>query len=125
MKNLKGPEKKLIFSIGVHFLVIVLIAFGIIFSVKTLDIRENYYRESKDSIISEYNAKIKERDAINQKLILKQQMLEEKIDSLEQVKGIININYDKKIKNIYDASAIEHVMWLDSTLKKVNNIKRK
>lgn len=125
MKNLKGPEKKLIFNIGVHFLVIVLIAFGIIFSVKTLDIRENYYRESKDSIISEYNAKIKEKDAINQKLILKQQMLEEKIDSLEQVKGIININYDKKIKNIYDASAIEHVMWLDSTLKKVNNIKRK
>ena len=125
MKNLKGPEKKLIFNIGVHFLVIVLIAFGIIFSVKTLNIRENYYRESKDSIISEYNAKIKEKDAINQKLILKQQMLEEKIDSLEQVKGIININYDKKIKNIYDASAIEHVMWLDSTLKKVNNIKRK
>lgn len=124
MKSLKSPEKKLIFKILIHLSIFIIIGFSIVAVVKAMNDREDYYKDSKDSIIAEYNIKIREKDSINNVLINKQINLEIKIDSLNKVKGNITNTYDAKIKNIYDASAIQHAMWMDSTLQKLSYPRR-
>ena len=124
MKSLKSPEKKLIFKILIHLSIFVIIGFSIVAVVKSMNDREDYYKHSKDSIVTEYNIKIREKDSINSVLINKQINLQNKIDSLNKVKGNITNIYDAKIKNIYDASAIEHAMWMDSTLEKLSRSHR-
>ena len=124
MMNLKSPEKKLYFKILLHVGVLTLISCGIVLLVQTMNIKEDTYRDQRDSIINSYNIKIQQKDSINKILVEKQHKLESEIDSLENVKGIVIKDYDKKINYIYDASAINHAMWLDSIIAKVNSVKQ-
>lgn len=121
MMNLKSQEKKFYFKILCHIGVLATIGFIIVLLVRSINLKEDEYKYQKDSIIKEYNLKIIEKDSINKILIEKQRDLENQIDYLESVKSEINIMYGKKIKSVYDASAIEHAMWMDSTIKKLNH----
>ena len=125
MKNLKNPEKKLYFKIIFHTLVCALVIFGYIELFTMIDKSESYYQISRDSMINEYNRKINEKDSINNVLKIKQLSLEKNIDSLEKVKTQIVIEYGKKVKTIYDASAADHARWLESVITKLDSIKRK
>ena len=125
MKNLKNPEKKLYFKILFHTVVCALVIFGYIEMFTMMDRTESSYQSNRDSIINEYNKKINEIDSINNILKIKQIVLEKNIDSLEEVKTQIVIEYGKKVKNIYDASAVDHAKWLESVITKLDSIKRK
>lgn len=124
MKILKSPEKKLYFKILLHIFVMCVIGMSIMMSVEIMDIKDASYRMQRDSIINTYEMKIKTRDSINNALIVKQKALQLEIDSLENIKDTINAEYDQKIKSIYDASAIDHALWMDSTITKLNHFKR-
>ena len=125
MKNLKNPEKKLYFKILFHTVVCALVIFGYIEMFTMMDRTESSYQSNRDSIINEYNEKINEIDSINNILKIKQIVLEKNIDSLEEVKTQIVIEYGKKVKTIYDASAADHARWLESVITKLDSIKRK
>jgi len=81
--------------------------------------------DARDSIMDKYNEKIvliEKRDSI---LETDRKELLKKVDSLENVKSQVIISYDKKIKSIYDATAIEHACWLDSTIQKLSSTENK
>ena len=121
MMNLKNPERKFYFKVLWHVGVLATIAFVIVLLVQSLNVKEEEYKSDRDSIIIEYNNKIAQKDSINKILEKKQKDLENQVDSLEHIKSKINVDYGKKIKNVYDASAIEHAIWLDSTIAKLNH----
>jgi len=122
--NLKNPEKRFYFKIILYIGIISIIIFGIMWLIGSIKIKENNYRDKHNSIVIQYDVKIKQKDSINKILIKKQEKLEIQIDSLERIKTGINIDYGKKIKNVYDASAIEHAIWMDTVLEKLNNNKK-
>ena len=125
MKNLKSPEKKLSFKLIFHIILCALVIFGYVELFTILDSNESCYKSNRDSIINEYNRKINEIDSINNDLRNNQKSLQKNIDSLENIKNQIVIEYGKKVKNIYDASAIDHAKWLESVITKLDSIKRK
>lgn len=124
MMNLKSLEKKLYFKVLLHLGVLLLIGFTFVIIFNVMDTRTNEYNTQRTNIIKTYDVKIKNLDSINGSLKSKQSFLENKIDSLQTEKNKIRDGYDKKIKNIYDASAIDHAVWMDSVLKKLDNIKK-
>lgn len=67
--------------------------------------------------------KIKQKEKENLALMKTNFVLLHKIDSLEKVKRNITLVYDKKIDNIFDASAYDHASWLESTVKELNRSK--
>lgn len=124
MKSLRSPEKKLYFKILLHVFIMCVIGMAITMSIEIMGIKEAGYRDQRDSIINSYETKIKTKDSVNNTLIIKQHSLQLQVDSLENVKGIINAEYDQEIKSIYDASAIDHALWMDTTIAKLNHFKR-
>ncbi len=124
MMNLKNPEKKLYFKLALHGIVILLLACGIMLVVETMNVKEDYYRDSHDSIIHSYDTRIKQKDSINHLLVEQQKILQGQIDSLESVKDTVTNDYGKKINYIYDAPAVDHAMWMDAILAKVGSVKK-
>ena len=82
------------------------------------------YKKDRLEIIKNYEVKIIRMDSINIILMKKEKSMQLEIDSLKNVKQKTIIKYDKKIKNIYSASANEHALWLDSTITKVDSLKK-
>lgn len=121
MINLKSLGKKLYSKVTVHIILIGLAGFIIIMLGNMIDVNRRNYSSEKDKIISKYENVIKQKDSINNILKLQQIELLEKVDSLENVKTKIIQAYDKKIKSVYDASAVEHAEWLRATIEKLDS----
>lgn len=124
MKSLKGLEKKLYFKIAWHAAIILIIAsaFLMFFNIKQVQVNE--FQQQKDSIISTYTLKIAKRDSIDAKLREQQLSWQKKIDSLENEQGKLITIYGQKIQNLYDATAIDHAVWLDSLTVQLNSRKK-
>lgn len=124
MKNLKEIVKKSYFKPIIHIIGIIfaLWAIAIMYEYNKLKIEDG--NKQRLEIIRKYENRINEKDSINEILMKKEKSMQLKIDSLENVKQKIIIKYDEKIKSIYNASANEHAVWLDSTVAKVNRLKK-
>lgn len=125
MISLKNLGKKSYFKILSHVVVIGIIGTIFIVMGNMIDVNRNNYILEKDKIVSKYEKVIREKDSINN--ILKNQQVEllNKVDSLDNVKIKIVQVYDKKIQSIYSATAIEHAMWMESTIERLDSMKTK
>lgn len=124
MKNLKDLAKKSYFKAALYFISLLLIAMIVVMSAVTVKLNYDDGKNERDRITKAYEAKISKLDSLNTQLIKKEKLSQIKIDSLQNVKGKIIIKYEKKIENIYNAFAIEHALWLDSTINKVDSLKK-
>lgn len=123
MNSLKSPEKKWYFNIAVGIFIFLLVCIG--FSIqhdKYKALKADYTKEQLK--IDSCNKKIKAYELSNRKADSIIHDLEHKNDSLKDIKPIIMMYYDKKMKNINAASANEHARWMDSIVTKVNSMKK-
>lgn len=121
MKNLTANGRRLFFSVLIVVGIIIaagLLAWGI-FSI--IGYWKDFEITREQKIIKQYELKIDVLNKEGNKLIYKINSLEYQVDSLKAVKTKILLKkYDEKANVIYDASAIEHAKWLDSTLNQLN-----
>lgn len=123
MMNLKNLGKRSYFKLAWHIFLVCVIVFGFIGMIQLLDINEAEYKSDRELVIQKYELKIKEKDSLNHELKMKQYELRRQVDSLENKKEQIVIEYGKKIKAIYDASATEHAQWMESIIAKLDSMK--
>lgn len=123
--NLKNLGKRSYFKLVWHIFLVCIIVFGFIGMIQLLDVKETEYKADRELVIQKYELKIKEKDSLNHELQIKQYELRRQVDSLENKKEQIVIEYGKKIKVIYDASAIEHAQWMESIIAKLDSMKTK
>ena len=107
-----------------HLFGIILIIGAVVITYQSNKLITQDCEKERLEIIKKYEIKIIKLDSINTTLIKKEKLMQSQIDSLENVKQKIIIKYDEKIKSIYNASANEHAIWLDSTVAKVNRLKK-
>lgn len=117
-----SPEQKLTFKIILHLVILVII---VMVSITTTQRRVSEFNSSREVLIRQYEAKIKEKEKENATLIARAEMFVQQIDSLKKVKQNITVFYDEKINSIYDATAADHALWLDSVTKKLSSSKIK
>lgn len=123
--NLKNLGKRSYFKLVWHIFLVCIIVFGFIGMIQLLDVKETEYKADRELVIQKYELKIKEKDSLNHELQIKQYELRRQVDSLENKKEQIVIEYGKKIKVIYDASATEHAQWMESIIAKLDSMKTK
>lgn len=124
MNSLKSPEKKWYFNIAVGIFIFLLVCIG--FSMqhdKYKALKADYTKEQLK--IDSCNKKIKAYELSNRKADSVIHDLEHKNDSLRDIKPIIMMYYDKKMKSINSASAIEHAQWIDTIVAKSQIYNRK
>ena len=122
MMNLKNLGKRSYFKLAWHIFLVCVIVFGFIGMIQLLNINEAEYKSDRELVIQKYELKIKEKDSLNHELQMKQYELRRQVDSLENKKEQIVIEYGKKIKAINDASATEHAEWMESIINKLDSI---
>ena len=111
-------EQKWAFKLILHLVIWVVIVTVAITSTQR---RASEYYSARETLIREYEAKIKDKEQENKTLIALNENLVHQTDSLKKVKQTITIIYDEKINSIYDATAINHANWLDSVTKKLSS----
>jgi hypothetical protein len=122
--TLGDQEKKLYSRVGIILGGILLI--GLLWlGISRISIYYTNRNEAKvNAIIEKYEAKVDSLNKANTYYMNNIKILENKIDSMGNVKVQIINHYDKKINAIYNAGAVDHVMWLDSVITKVGGIQR-
>jgi hypothetical protein len=70
-------------------------------------------------VIRIYESKIDSINKRNTILLEDISNLNCQVDSLKELKLKIYWRYAKEVKNIYDADAINHAQWMDTTLTKL------
>ena len=83
--------------------------------------KEVEYRSDREKIIAVYSNEIARKDSALLELKREQQQLLAEVDSLEKVKQTIIIDYGKEVNVIFDATAADHALWLDSVLIDLGN----
>jgi len=77
-----------------------------------------------ERLTTQYQLEVDRINNRNDSLLIVDSILCTQIDSIRHNKEIIIIKYDKKVKSINDNNASEHIMWLDSTIKSLNYLKK-
>jgi len=93
----------------------------IVLSLKSLDRQVRDFSAQRESIVNAYEQKLQVKEVENIKLKDLTIQLTKEVDSLKKVKTAIIQIYEEEINHIYDATAYEHAMWLDSVVKKVSS----
>ena len=115
--NLKNPGKKLYFKIIIGTIIGAGIALWIFMMYECRNYIQDDFERERVATKEKYEAKIDSLNKARKELIIKQTVLQERIDSLKSEKTKVIIKYDDKIKSIYSATAYEHAEWLESTIK--------
>lgn len=123
MKNLKNPGKKLYFNIAIGIFIFLLVCIAFSIQHDKYKLLDNKYKTEQLKIDS-CNKKIRAYELANRKSDSIIWLLEKKNDSLVDIKPIILMYYDKKMKIINTAAAIEHARWMDTIVTKVNSMKK-
>ena len=113
MMNLWHYVEKLNFKVVAHIVGILVIIGATIY---VMNKKEVEYRSDRDKIIAVYSNEIARKDSALLELKREQQQLLAEVDSLEKVKQTIIIDYGKEVNVIFDATAADHALWLDSVL---------
>lgn len=121
MKNLNNQEKKLLFNAALILLGIVLCSALYWGGNEAIHYFEDKMTKEKFEIVKKYELRISALDSINKNLLSKINHLDYEVDSLQTVKNKIIWRHNEKVNVIYNASAADNAMWMDSVLRKVDN----
>jgi hypothetical protein len=116
MMNLTTLRKKLSFKVVFHIVIFTIISLSLVFLLSVIDTNRTKYESEKNIIIKGYEKQIITKD--------NQNVLESQVDSLNDRQNQITVNYNEEIKNISDASADDHCIWMESVLSKLDHLKK-
>jgi len=121
MISLKNLDRKLVSKIAIGVLLAIVLYTSISYTVIYFKDRK---LQKEIEQIENYKTKIDSLEKRNAILFKEQEILNEKIDSLENVKNKIYYKYGKEIITIYNSSSIDHAEWMDSILKELKSEER-
>jgi len=124
MMNLTTLRKKLSFKVVFHIVIFTIMSLSLVFLLSVIDTNRSKYTTEKNAIIKGYEKQIITKDSVNRLLMYNQNVLESQVDSLNDRQNQITTNYNEEIKNISDASADDHCIWMESVLSKLNHLKK-
>ena len=105
-------------------MVFTIMSLSLVFLLSVIDTNRSKYSTEKNAIIKGYEKQIITKDSVNRLLMYNQNVLESQVDSLNDRQNEITTNYNEEIKNISDASADDHCLWMESILSKLDHLKK-
>jgi len=128
MMNLKNRSKRFYLKVFCHAVVISILigasAYSISENLKELEEKDNLYnkyKQEQDSLIKDLERTLDSLRQVSFDFEEERLLLNQRIDSLHNVKNVIEDEYEQEITIIPDASMDDHNDWFQSKLAELKN----